>query len=101
MLDIRERTLAPNHVGLATALERLAESCSARGKIGEALGLLQRALTIRELTLGVGNPSLRVSRDRIADLQLQASEEGLDGASLESPLPAPDRVRLLAADHSV
>ena len=101
VLDIRERTLAPNHVGLATALERLAESCSARGKIGEALGLLQRALTIRELTLGVGNPSLRVSRDRIADLQLQASEDGMDGSSLESPLQAPDRFRLLAADHSV
>jgi TonB family protein len=101
VLDIRERTLAPNHVGLATALERLAESCSARGKIGEALELLQRALKIRELTLGVGNPSLRVSRDRIADLQLQASEGGLDGSTLESPLPAPDRFRLLAADHSV
>jgi tetratricopeptide (TPR) repeat protein len=100
VLDIRERTLAPNHVGLATALERLAESCSARGKIGEALGLLQRALTIRELTLGVGNPSLRVSRDRIADLQLQASEDDMDGSSLESPPPAPDRFRLLAADHS-
>lgn len=99
VLDIRERTLAPNHFGLATALERLADSCSARGKIGEALQLFQRALTIRELTLGAGNPSLRVSRDRIADLQLQASEEGLDPSSLEAP--APEKYRLLAADHSV
>ena len=101
VLDIRERTLAPNHFGRATALERLADSCAARGKIGEALQLLQRALTIRELTLGAGNPSLRVSRDRIADLQLQASEEGLDPSSLEAPAPAPEKYRLLAADHSV
>ena len=103
VLDIRERTLAPNHLGLATALERLADSCSARGKIGEALQLLQRALTIRELTLGAGNPSLRVSRDRIADLQLQASEESLDPSMLQAPAPAPapEKYRLLAADHSV
>ena len=101
VLDIRERTLAPNHLGLATALERLADSCSARGKIGEALQLLQRALTIRELTLGAGNPSLRVSRDRIADLQLQASEESLDPSMLQAPPPAPEKYRLLAADHSV
>ena len=97
VLDIRERTLAPNHFGLATALERLAESCSARGKIGEALGLLQRALTIRELTFGAGNPSLRVSRDRIADLQLQASEDSLDPSMFEVPAPAPEKYRLLAA----
>jgi TonB family protein len=100
VLDIRERTLAPNHLGLATALERLADSCSARGKIGEALQLLQRALTIRELTLGAGNPSLRVLRDRIADLQLQASEDSLDVSIVETPAPAPEKYRLVAADHS-
>ena len=97
VLEIRERTLAPNHFALATALENLGEACAARGKIGEALQLLQRAQTIRELTLGTGHQSVRVSRDRIADLQLQA-EGFLDSALLEAPPPAPERYRLLSAD---
>jgi tetratricopeptide (TPR) repeat protein len=84
VLSIRERTLAPNHFGIATALEHLAETCTARGKLGEALGLYQRALTIREATLGREHTSLRVSRERIADLELQASEETFDSASLPS-----------------
>lgn len=98
VLDIRERTLAPNHFSQATALEHLAESCAARGKIGEALQLFLRALTIRELTLGDGHPSLRTSRDRIADLQLQAGES-LDAPG-EASAPAPEKYRLLAANHS-
>ena len=96
VLEIRERTLAPNHFGLATALEHLAETCAARGKIGEALQHFQRAQNIRELTLGAGHPSLRIARDRIADLQLQAGES-LDYA----PAPAPDKYRLLAANNGV
>jgi TonB family protein len=99
VLEIRERTLAPNHFALATALEHLGEACAARGKIGEALHLLQRAQTIRELTLGATHQSVRVARDRIADLQLQA-EGSLDSGVL-SPGPAPERYRLLSADHSV
>ena len=75
VLEIRERTLAPNHFATATAIEHLAETCAARGKLGEALQLFQRALSMRELTLGAAHPSLRVSRERIADLQLQGSEE--------------------------
>jgi len=101
VLDIRERTLAPNHFALATALEHLADSCSARGKIGEAVKLFERALSIRDLTLGAGHSSLRVSRDRIADLQLQASEESLDASATESPAPTAQTYRLLSADHSV
>jgi TonB family protein len=98
VLEIRERTLAPNHFALATALEHLGEACAARGKIGEALQLLQRAQTIRELTLGAGHQSVRVSRDRIADLQLQA-EGSLDSEALATASP-PERYRLLSADHS-
>src|SRR5450756_1108520 len=52
VLDIRERTLAPNHFAIATALEHFGESCAARGKIREALAAFQRAHTIRERTLG-------------------------------------------------
>lgn len=78
VLQIRERTLAPNHFAVAAALEHLAEACAARGKITEALGLFQRALSVREQTLAPGHASLRASRERIADLQLQASEESPD-----------------------
>ena len=98
VLEIRERTLAPNHFLQATALEHLGESCAARGKIGEALQLFQRALTIRELTLGGAHPSVRTARDRIADLQLQAGES-LDAPG-EAPAPAPEKYRLLASNNS-
>jgi TonB family protein len=98
VLDIRERTLAPNHFAIATALEHFGEACSARGKIREALAAFQRALTIRERTLGADHPSLRASRERIADLQLQGSD-----GSLEPGAPAPtvfsnDRFRLLSGE---
>jgi len=98
VLEIRERTLAPNHFALATALEHLGEACAARGKTGEALQLLQRAQTIRELTLGAGHQSVRICRDRIADLQLQA--EGSLDSEILVPAPAPERYRLLSADTS-
>lgn len=96
VLEIRERTLAPNHFALATTLEHLGEACAARGKTGEALQLLQRAQTIRELTLGSGHQSVRASRDRIADLQLQA--EGSLESEVLAPAPIPERYRLLSAD---
>ena len=99
VLEIRERTLAPNHFALATALEHLGEACAARGKTGEALQLLQRAQTIRELTLGSGHQSVRACRDRIADLQLQA-EGSLDSEVL-TPTAVPERYRLLSADLSL
>ena len=97
VLEIRERTLAPNHFALAIALEHLAEACEARGKIGEALQLFQRAQTIRDLTLGAGHPSLQISRDRIADLQLQAGES-LDTPN-DPPATALDKYRLLAPSN--
>lgn len=97
VLDIRERTLAPNHIATASALEHLGLSCAARGKLHEALQLLQRALGMREITLGSEHPSLRAVRERIADLQLQASDDLLDGAD---PMPVPAvRPRLLVAPH--
>jgi TonB family protein len=78
VLEIRERTLAPNHFAIATALEHFGEACSARGKIRDALAAFQRAHLIRERTLGSDHSSLRASRERIADLQLQASDGSFD-----------------------
>lgn len=99
VLDIRERTLAPNHFAIATALEHLGEACAARGNILEALPAFQRALTIRERTLTAGHPSLRTSRERIADLQLQSAEDPLNPAGDVGTAPAPEKYRLLSGDH--
>lgn len=78
VLQIREKTLAPNHYAIASALELLADECAARGKVVEAGTLYQRALNIREQTLGVSHASLRVLRERIVDLQLQAADLASD-----------------------
>jgi len=94
VLDIRERTLAPNHFSVATAMENLAETCSARGKLREALQCYQRAYAIRELTLGTEHESLRRLRERIADLQLQASENSMDS---DGAAPS-DRVAVMRLD---
>ena len=97
VLDIREHTLAPNHFAIATALEHFGASCAARGKIREALAAFQRAHAIRERTLGSDHASLRSSRERIADLQLQASDESLEHSGGGTP-PAQDRYRLVSGD---
>lgn len=99
VLDIRERTLAPNHFAIATALEGLGEACAARGNNAEALPALQRALTIRERTLGTGHPSLRTSKERIADLQLQSAEDSLDSGAGRDISPSKEKYRLLSGDH--
>jgi tetratricopeptide repeat protein len=98
VLDIRERTLAPNHFAIATALEHLGDVCAARGNIVEALSAFQRALTVRERTLGSAHPSLRTARERIADLQLQASENSLEPASVIPTVPALEKYRLLSGE---
>ena len=98
VLDIRERTLAPNHFAIATALEHFGETCSARGKIREALAALQRALTIRERTLGAEHPSLRASRERIADLQLQGSDGSFEPGGGTPAAFSNDRFRLLSGE---
>jgi TonB family protein len=100
VVEIRERTLAPNHFAIATAIEHLAETCSARGKLDEALRLLQRAVGMRELTLGPGHPSLPVLRERIADLQLQSSEVGIVTEAAEPRAAASDWRRALPAASS-
>jgi TonB family protein len=98
VLDIRERTLAPNHFATVTALEHLGDACAARGKIREGVAALQRALTIRERTLGSDHASLRVSRERIADLELQASGDSLDPPGSTEIPSTPERYRLLPSE---
>jgi tetratricopeptide (TPR) repeat protein len=98
VLEIRERTLAPNHFAIVTALEHLAGACASRGKISEALNGFQRALSIRETTMGVDHPTLRSSRERIADLKLQGSEDSFDPGAASDVAVAPEKYRLLSGD---
>jgi TonB family protein len=72
-LRIREKVLEPRHMVTVVTLEQLSETCAARGKFDEALALLRRALTARELALGPGHPTVQVVRSRVAELELQAA----------------------------
>jgi TonB family protein len=101
VVDIRDRTLAPNHFATATALEHLGESCAARGKIRAALAAFERAQLIREKTLGADHPSVRTSRERIADLQLQGSEDSFyPDDETEQISKAPERFRLSSGERA-
>lgn len=94
VIEIRERTLAPNHFAIATALEHFGDACAARGNFRDALAGFQRAHTIRERTLGSEHSSLRSCRERIADLQLQASDESLEYNAGVVGSPGHDKYRL-------
>ena len=70
-LRIREKVLEPNHMVTVGTLERLSETCAARGNFAEALALLRRALPTREAALGAGHERVRAARSRVAELELQ------------------------------
>lgn len=89
-LEIRERSLAPNHFVIARTLEHLADACAAQGKLEDALALLQRALEMRERTSCATDPSVLATRTKFADLQLLASQEAW-GTGSSRPLPLPRR----------
>jgi len=54
-------------------LEQLSETCAARGNFAEALALLRRALSTREVVLGPGHATVEVARSRVAKLELQVA----------------------------
>src|SRR4029077_14661311 len=83
---------------IAAALEHFGEACSARGKIRDALAAFQRAHTIRERTMGSDHSSLRTSRERIADLQLQASDGSFEPGGGVGSSSGPEKYRLLPAE---
>jgi TonB family protein len=72
-LRIREKVLEPNHMVTVATLEQLSETCAARGNAAEALALLQRALSTRELALGPGHATVQAARSRAAELELQVA----------------------------
>ncbi|MEJ7808790.1 MAG: tetratricopeptide repeat protein [Gemmatimonadaceae bacterium] len=73
VLAIRERTLAPDALGVALALEHLADRVAAAGSAEEALAYHQRALAIRERTLGQDHRSVQMERAKIAALRLDTT----------------------------
>ena len=85
-LQIREESLAPDHMAIVVTLEQLAETCAARASFAEALVHLQRALLRRERSLGSEHASVQGLRARIADLERRAIEAT---AKATEPSPAP------------
>jgi TonB family protein len=68
-LRIQEKVLGPDHTVTVGTLERLSETCAARGNFAEALTLLYRALPAREAALGAGHERVRAARSRISQLE--------------------------------
>ena len=68
-LRIRERVLEPNNMLTVGTLERLSETCAARGNFAEAVALLRRALPAREAALGAGHERVRAARSRLVELE--------------------------------
>ena len=68
-LRIQEKVLEPNHMVTIGTMERLSETCAARGNFAEALALLRRALPTREAALGAGHERVRAARARVAELE--------------------------------
>jgi CHAT domain-containing protein len=56
ILVIREKQLGPEHLDIATSLNKLALLYRAGGRYGEAEPLYRRSLAIREKVLGPGHP---------------------------------------------
>ncbi len=67
-LRIREKVLEPNNMVTVVTLEQLAETCVARGNVGEAVTLFRRALSTREVALGPGHASVQAARSRLTEL---------------------------------
>jgi TonB family protein len=72
-LRIREKVLEPNHALTVGTLERLSETCAARGKFAEAAALLRRALPLREAALGADHERVRAARTRVVELESHAA----------------------------
>jgi len=72
-LRIREKVLEPNNMVTVVTLEQLAEACVARGNVAEAVTLLRRALSTREVALGPGHASVQAARSRVTELEAKTT----------------------------
>jgi TonB family protein len=97
-LRIREKVLEPNHMATVSTLERLSETCAARGNFSEALALLHRALPARETLLGADHERVRAARSRVAQLELQmaiAADTAAAARATRDAKPTPAWLRLV------
>jgi tetratricopeptide (TPR) repeat protein len=74
VVEIRERALPADDPAIATSLERLADTCAARGRARDARPLLERALAMRAHALGAEHPALARLRLKLATLGTAASK---------------------------
>ena len=65
-LELREKTVGPDHTEVAVSLNMLGLICSARGDYNRAEGLFQRALAINEKTFGKDDPVTAEVADNLA-----------------------------------
>jgi tetratricopeptide (TPR) repeat protein len=75
-LQIRERTIGPEHADVADALDNLSAIYYAQKKYSEAAPLLQRSLAIREKTLGPEHLKVAISLENYANVLQRLKREG-------------------------
>jgi CHAT domain-containing protein/Tfp pilus assembly protein PilF len=105
-LQLRERTLGPEHPGTALSLNNLAELYARMGDYAKAEPLYQRALKINEKALGPDHPSTALSLNNLARLYYEtgshAKAEPLDQRALkinEKALGPDHRSTALSLNH--
>ena len=74
VLTIREKSLGPDHLLVATALRNLAELLSANGKRREAASTYRRFLTTYEKAAGGNDPKIAEALDRYVCLLVGSGE---------------------------
>ena len=75
-LDIREKTLGPEHPDVALSLNNLALLYHNQGQYGKAEPLYQRSLAIREKALGPDHPDVATSLNNLAALYYPQGQYG-------------------------
>jgi tetratricopeptide (TPR) repeat protein len=64
-IDIRQRTLPPNHPYLATSYDNIGKVYEKMGEYSKALSFYQRAVDIGECSLPGSHPHLKLYKDHL------------------------------------
>jgi tetratricopeptide (TPR) repeat protein len=92
VIAVCERSLGSQHVATTTAVERLAESCAARGKLREAVQLRAHASTMRDaaatLALPAATDHIEVSRAAESRASVEAGAAGASARQALVVLPS-------------
>jgi CHAT domain-containing protein/Tfp pilus assembly protein PilF len=96
-LQIREKTLGPDHPDVAQSANNLGQLCYLKAEYARSEAYYQRALTIREKVLGPEHPVVAVSLDNIAFLYSDIGQ--YDKAELSYQRALNIRQKTLGPDH--